>query len=99
MLTLCVKALIYPEIINISDKLNQTLSIKPKKGAVILVGGGDGNPSDAYKTACTLLRHINVKDIFLLVGSFNTNKLSALEDETAISGIANITNYLNNQFR
>ncbi len=29
---------------------NQVLSIKPKKGAVILVGGGDGNPENAYKT-------------------------------------------------
>jgi len=33
---------------------NQIPAIKPKKGAVILVGGGDGNPEDTYKTVCTL---------------------------------------------
>ena len=74
---------------------NQTPIIKPKKGAVILVGGGDGNPSDAYKTACTLLRHINVKDIFPLVGSFNTNNTSAVDDENVINGITNIANFIN----
>lgn len=75
---------------------NQAPSVKPKKGAVILVGGGDGNPENAYATACTILHHINVKEIHPLVGSFNTNELSATEDEAAISGIANIINYLNN---
>ena len=75
---------------------NQTPFIKPKKGAVILVGGGDGNPEDAYKTACTLLHHINVKDIYPLAGSFNTNKLPFAEDETAMEGIVNIVKNLNN---
>ncbi len=75
---------------------NQTPSIKPKKGAVILVGGGDGNPEDAYKTACTLLHHINVTKIYPLVGSFNTNKLSAAKDSNVIKEITGITNFLNN---
>ena len=74
---------------------NQTPIIKPKKGAVVLVGGGDGNPEDAYKTAYTLLRHINISEVYPLVGSFNTNDLPATEDETVISEIANIINYLN----
>ena len=69
--------------------------IKQKKGAVILVGGGDGNPDDAYKTVCTILHHINVTDIHSLVGTFNTNKLPATEDETAMLGIANIIKHLN----
>lgn len=76
---------------------NQTPSIKPKKSAVILVGGGDGNSQDAYKTACTLLHHINVKEIYPLVGSFNTNEVPAIEDENAIKGVSNITSYLNGQ--
>lgn len=74
---------------------NQTPIIKPKKGVVILVGGGDGNPEDAYKTAYTLLRHINISEVYPLVGSFNTNDLPATEDETVISEIVNIINYLN----
>ena len=74
---------------------NQTPSIKLKKGAVILVGGGDGNLEDAYKTACTLLRHINVTNIYPLVGSFNTNKTSATKDSNAVEKITDIANFLN----
>lgn len=74
---------------------NETLLIKPKKGAVILVGGGDGNPENAYETIRSILHHINVKEIYHLVGSFQTNKLSAKKDETAISGIDDIIYYFN----
>ncbi len=74
---------------------NQSPSIKPKKGAVILVGGGDGNPEDAYKTACTLLHHINVTEVYPLVGSFNTNELPAIGDTEAVKSIVNIANLLN----
>lgn len=74
---------------------NQSHSIKPKKGAVILVGGGDGNPEDAYKTACTLLHHINVTEIYPLVGSFNTNKVPAIKEEKVINGISDVLSYLN----
>ncbi len=74
---------------------NQTPSIKPKKGAVILVGGGDGNPENAYKTACTILHHINVTEIYPLVGSFNTNELSVTKDKNAFKDTSKIANYLN----
>ena len=74
---------------------NQTPSIKPKKGAVILVGGGDGNPDDAYKTACIILHHINVTEIYPLVGSFNTNELSLMTDKNAFKNIFKVSNYLN----
>ncbi len=74
---------------------NENLSIKTKKGAVILVGGGDGNPQDAYKTACTIFHHINVTEVYPMVGSFNTNELSAIEDKKAINGVSDILSYLN----
>ncbi len=74
---------------------NETISVKPKKGVVILVGGGDGNPEDAYKTACTILHHINVSEVYPLVGTFNTNELPATNDQKAIKGIAGIADYLN----
>lgn len=69
--------------------------IKPKKGAIILVGGGDGTPQKAYDTLSGILRHINVTDIYRLVGSFNTNKLSAEKDSNVIKEITDIANYLN----
>lgn len=75
---------------------NQASYIKPKKSAVILVGGGDGNPEDAYKTVCTTLNHINVIEVYPLVGSFYTNNAPAAEDQNVINKMLNIANYLNN---
>ena len=69
---------------------------KAKKGAVILVGGGDGNPQKAYDTLCGILRHINVTDIYSLVGSFNTNELPATEDIQALKNINELIEFLNN---
>ena len=59
---------------------------KSKRGAVILVGGGDGNPAKAYETACTLLRHMNCHEIHELVCSHGTNERAAREDVQAVLG-------------
>lgn len=72
---------------------------KPKKGAVILVGGGDGNMDKAYDTACTLLKHMNVTDIFPVVCSHNTNIKPALEDEAFINQIAKLAAFFNKRWR
>lgn len=69
--------------------------IKPKKGAIILVGGGDGQPESAYSTLKTIMQHINVTDIFRLTGSFNTNNVSAEDDNTALIGINEIAKFMN----
>ncbi len=74
---------------------NKNPKLKPKKGAVILVGGGDGNPEDAYKTVCDTIHHINATEIYPLVGSFNTNKISAKEDNHVINDIKHIADFLN----
>ncbi len=70
--------------------------LKSKKGAVILVGGGDGNINKPYDTACTLLHHMNCYNIHKAVYSHNTNERPAIEDETALAGINNILEFLNN---
>lgn len=74
---------------------NQTPIIKPKKSAVILVGGGDGDPQKAYETLCGILTHINVTDIYNLIGSFNTNEISAKEDEQVIENINSLAAFFN----
>lgn len=71
---------------------------KPKKGAVVLVGGGDGNMDKAYDTACTLLKHMNVIDVFPVVCSHNTNIKLALEDKEFINQIAKLPTFLNKRF-
>ena len=66
---------------------------KPKKGAVILVGGGDGRMDKAYETACTLLHHMNCYDIHEVVSSHNTNERPAMEDKQAQMGIQSIIRF------
>lgn len=69
---------------------------KPKKGAVILVGGGDGHMDQAYGTACTLLHHMNCFDIHEVVFSHNTNERPAVEDERALVGVQDIVGFFKN---
>lgn len=66
---------------------------KKKRGAVILVGGGDGSAEPAYNTACTLLHHMRCTEIFPPVVSHDTNHRPALEDEAALSGLRDILRF------
>lgn len=63
--------------------------IKSKKGAIILVGGGDGN----IDTACTLLHHMNCYNIHKAVYSHNTNRRPAIDDENVLLGIHSILDF------
>lgn len=69
---------------------------KPKKGAVILVGGGDGHIDTAYHTACTLLHHMNCRNIHDAVYSHNTNEKPAASDGHALLGINSILSFFEN---
>ena len=66
---------------------------KEKKGAVILVGGGDGSMDKAYSTACTLLHYMNCHNIHELVSSHHTNELPAAKDRNAIQGTESIISF------
>ena len=69
--------------------------IRPKRGGVILVGGGDGNPERPFNTAKILLRQLNVREIHPLVCSHRTNTLPASEDREAVSGVLRLAEFLN----
>ncbi len=69
--------------------------LKEKKGAVVLVGGGDGNVDKAYGTACTLLHHMNCHNIHKVVFSHNTDERPAVEDERVLLGIHDIAGFFN----
>ena len=73
----------------------EEISISSKKGAVILVGAGDGRVEKAYETACTLMHHMNCHNIDEVVCSFNTNVVPAIQDEKVIEGIDRIAKFLN----
>ena len=68
---------------------------KTKRGAVVLVGGGDGHLDKAYETASTLLHHMNCYNIHEVVFSHDTNDRPAVDDEQAVMGIQNIVNFFN----
>ncbi len=72
---------------------------KSKKGAVILVGGGDGHMDKAYSTACTLLHHMNCYDIHDAVYSHNTNERPAIEDREALLGLSSILDFFANNIK
>ena len=74
---------------------NEDPGIRPKKGGVILAGGGDGDPKRPYATAKILLRQLNTTEIFPLVCSHGTNTLPAAEDEAAVSAVLKLAAYLN----
>ena len=71
----------------------EDLGLAEKKGAVVLVGGGDGKPDKAYETAKTLLKNMNCKDIYPLVCSHNTDKVPAIEDAQAVAGVEEIVRF------
>lgn len=73
----------------------EEMGMAPKRGAVILVGGGDGRVEKAYETACTLMHHMNCYNIDEVVCSLNTNVVPAIEDEKALEGIERIAKFLN----
>ena len=73
----------------------EEMSIIPKKGAVILVGGGDGRPEKAYETACILMHHMNCYNINEVVCSSNTNVVPAVQDKEALEGIDRIAEFFN----
>lgn len=66
---------------------------KTKKGAVILVGGGDGTITKPYETAVTLLHHMNAYEIHPVVFSHGTNNRPAIDDPAAVEGVLDICKY------
>ena len=72
---------------------HEKLDFKRKKGAVILVGGGDGRVDKAYETACTLLHHMNCDEIHDVVYCHNTNVSPAINDVHAVDGIRSIVKF------
>lgn len=68
---------------------------RSKKGAVILVGGGDGYMNKAYETAQTLLHHMNCYNIHELVSCHNTNEKLSIENKQILLGIDSIINFFN----
>ena len=75
--------------------LKTELVTRPKKGGVVLVGGGDGGMERADATARVLLRHMNCQEIYPLIFSHNTDKQPAVNDADAVEGLKRLTAFFN----
>lgn len=74
---------------------SEVLITKPKKGGIILVGGGDGTMKKAEETARTILRHMNCSEIAPVIVSHHTNKISSMDDVNAVEGVKKLANFFN----
>ncbi|WPC39766.1 hypothetical protein [Clostridium sp. JS66] len=70
---------------------------KEKRGGVIIVGGGDGNIENAYTTACTILYHMNSRDVAPVVYSHNINNIPAKDDLKAMMETRRLALLFNNK--
>lgn len=67
----------------------------PKKGGVILVGGGNGAIDRAYDTAKILLHEMGCDRIHPPVSSHNTDRVPAAEDMAACQRARNLAMFFN----
>jgi len=73
------------------------LITKPKRGGIILVGGGDGTIDRACETSKILLHQMNCHDIHPLVASHNTNYETAAGDPKVLEGLMSLAKFLNQE--
>lgn len=74
---------------------NEKPVIKPKRGGIILVGGGDGAPDAAVKTAKLVLHHMNMQKIFPAVISHNTDRVLPRDDLEAMTAAKKLAEFFN----
>lgn len=74
---------------------HEQLPVSVKRGAVLLAQGGSGGAERAYETARLIFQSIGVKDVYPLICSENTDRLSASEDENALTETKKLAEWLN----
>jgi len=73
----------------------QPVSVRPKRGGIILTGGGSGSAVPAEETARRLLKYMKAKEIGPVVSSLNTDRLPAAQDEKALADAVALAAFLN----
>ena len=92
LLDLCSRLQMY---FGASHMQKVTLLTKPKRGAVILVGGGLGSIDRASETAHMLLKQMKCTEIYPLVSSHDTDHVPAAEDADAVRGAQSVAGWFN----
>lgn len=63
--------------------------LRPKRGAILLAGGGSGSADPAESALRGILRSLKVRDILPAVRSLSTDRLPAFRDAAALAAAAN----------
>lgn len=71
------------------------VEIKPKRGGIILSGGGSGSAEPAEATARRLLKYMKAKQIGPVAASLATDKIPARQDEGALNSARALAAFLN----
>lgn len=70
---------------------------KKKRGGIILVGGGDGSPDSAGKTAVILLKLMGAERIHPIVCYHNTDSVPAHKDGSVLMQVKSLADFFNEQ--
>lgn len=76
---------------------NEKPFIRPKKGGIVLAGGGAGKPDRAVQTARILLHSMNCVRIYESVCSLNTDRIPAADDINVAGQLHGLAAFLNGQ--
>lgn len=74
--------------------LGEKYPFSGKRGGLILIGGGDGSPERAEKTAVTMLHHMGCREIFPTVLCHNTNNLPAADEPNIREKLSELADFL-----
>lgn len=69
--------------------------IQPKRGGIILAGGGSGSADPAEATSRRLLKYMKAREIGPVVSSLATDKIPAREDASALEAARLLADFLN----
>ena len=70
---------------------------RPKRGGVILTGGGTGSVTKPYETAKRLMHYMNCDEVFPVVCSHSTDQRPAAQDAQALSEVRGLAAWLNRE--
>ena len=99
-----------PPLFSIISRLNAIWSnhfflktpkrLKPKKGVLILTGGGDGSPNPAINIAQTAFQFLNAQFDPALdyIRSLNTNKVSVQDDRDLVGQIGKTIKHIMGEY-
>lgn len=71
------------------------IPIKPKRGGIILTGGGSGSAEPAEATSRRLLKYMKAKEIGPIAASLKTDQLPASQDTRALAQARALAAFLN----